>query len=207
MKFFTAMLSIAVTLFACGLPVLAEEKEKDKSKQQEPQKGAQQKDMPNPNDAGEGLASFGKILPVGQQNIDVRIPSFSDGVPSSIIRAVTMTRVDENQMNMEKLDIRLIDNLRQNDLRVQLPTATFNMGTNVLTSQQRGRISREDFQIEGDTLIYDTNTGQAKMTGHVHMIIFDTDSFKKKPDDAGVKPKDATKDPVQTSREPEEKKK
>ena len=122
----------------------------------------------------------------------MRIPSFRDGMPSSTMRAQTLTRVGENLMDMERLDIRIIDNVRQNDMRVQLPTASFDMATNVLSSQQRGRISREDFQLEGDTLIFDTRSGQGKMTGHIHMIIFDADSLSKQNDAEKPAPKDAS---------------
>ena len=132
----------------------------------------------------QGLGAFGKVLPLGQKNLDVKIPSFKDGKPDSFVRAGSMTRVDENRMDMENTDIRLYGETSQSDLRVQLPSSVYDMSTQVMTSAERSRISREDFQLEGDTLVFDTRSRQGKMTGHIHMIIYDADKLSKKPDAA-----------------------
>ncbi|HEY2572973.1 MAG TPA: hypothetical protein VGH65_02850 [Verrucomicrobiaceae bacterium] len=131
----------------------------------------------------QGLGAFGKLLPLGQKNRDVKIPSFRDGNPSSFIRAATMTRLDGEKMDMERLDIRMYGPTEDRDLRIMLPTATYHMETEVLSSEDRSRISRTDFDLQGDTLIFDTRTQQGKMTGHIHMIIHDAESFRQKPAD------------------------
>ncbi|MEI6534171.1 MAG: hypothetical protein WCN98_02435 [Verrucomicrobiaceae bacterium] len=136
--------------------------------------------------AAQGLGSFGKVLPLGQKNLDVKIPSFKDGRPDSFVRAGAMTRLDDNRMDMEKTDIRLYGLNREADLRVQLPSAIYDMSTQVMTSEERSRISRADFQLEGDTLVFDTRSQQGKMTGHIHMIIYDADTLSKKPDAAAT---------------------
>src|SRR4051812_1471986 len=46
----------------------------------------------------QGLGGFGRVLPVGEKNLDVKIPSFKDGIPSSTVRAAAMTRLDEENM-------------------------------------------------------------------------------------------------------------
>jgi hypothetical protein len=161
-------------------PLLAQEKpatsQPEKSKEGRP---AKDKDLPEPAvaEATQGLGGFGKLLPLGQKNIDVKIPSFKDGRPSSLLRAGSMTRIDDENMLMEKLDIRLYGLQQDKDVRVQLITGTYHMPTQVLGSEQRSRISRADFEIEGDTMIFDTRTQQGKMTGNVQMIIFDSDSL------------------------------
>lgn len=133
-------------------------------------------------DSAQGLGSFGKVLPVGQKNRDVKIPSFRDGNPSSFIKAATMTRLDDERMDMEKLDIRMYGLTEEKDLRIMMPTAVYHMPTEVISSSDRSRISRKDFDLQGDTLIFDTRTQQGKMTGHIHMVIHDADSFKQQPD-------------------------
>jgi hypothetical protein len=130
----------------------------------------------------QGLGSFGKVLPLGQKNLDVKIPSFKDGQPDSFVRAGSMTRLDDTRMDMEKTDIRIYGATREADVRVQLPAAIYDMSTQVMTSDHRSRISRADFQLEGDTLVFDTRSRQGKMTGHIHMIIYDAEMLSKKPD-------------------------
>lgn len=171
MKLSSRFLSILL-LVALGHGGLLSGGEKDKSPAQPGSAG---------DSAVQGLGAFGKGLPVGTTNKDVKNTSFEDGVPSSLVRAAAMTRMDDNLMQMEKMDIRMFDRLRQNDLRVQLITAIYDMATQILTSKERSRISREDFQLEGDSLIFDTRTQQGKMQGNVHMIIFDSATLNKKP--------------------------
>ncbi|MCE9518591.1 MAG: hypothetical protein K8R87_03350 [Verrucomicrobia bacterium] len=130
----------------------------------------------------QGLGSFGKLLPLGQKNSDVKIPSFREGNPSSFIRAATMTRLDDQKMDMERLDIRMYGETEERDLRIMMPTATYHMETEVLSSEDRSRVSRKDFDLQGDTLIFDTRSQQGKMTGHIHMIIRDADSFRQQPE-------------------------
>ena len=125
----------------------------------------------------QGLGPFGRMLPVGQRNLDVKIPSFRDGRPNSLMRAGSMTRLDEDNMAIEKMDIRMFGPTKDRDVRVQLKTATYHMPSATLSSEQRSRISREDFQMEGDSMVFDTKTQQGKMTGNVRMVIFDTEGF------------------------------
>lgn len=134
-----------------------------------------------PTETAQGLGSFGKMLPLGEKNHRVRIPSFREGVPSSFVRAATMTRLDDERMDMEDLDIRMYGATRDKDLRIMMPAATYHMSTEVLSGNQRSRIDRDDFRLEGDTLVFDTRTQQGKMTGNIHMIIHDADSLKQQP--------------------------
>ncbi len=127
--------------------------------------------------SSQGLGPFGRMLPVGQRNLDVKIPSFRDGRPNSLMRAGSMTRLDEDNMAIEKMDIRMFGPTKDRDVRVQLKTATYHMPSATLSSEQRSRISREDFQMEGDSMVFDTKTQQGKMTGNVRMVIFDTEGF------------------------------
>ncbi len=134
-----------------------------------------------PADDAQGLGAFGMLLPLGQKNLDIKIPSFKEGLPSSLIRAGSMTRIDDEFMEMEKLDIRLFGENREKDVRVQLVTGEYHMPTQLLSSDKRSRISRTDFQLEGDTMIFDTKTQQGKMIGNVEMVIFDSSSFTGSP--------------------------
>lgn len=126
-----------------------------------------------------GLGSFGQMLPLGRKNLNVQIPSFRNGAPSSLVKANSMTRISDTIMSMESMDIWLYGNHRDEDMRVQLPLADYDLESKVLSSEERSRISRNDFQLEGDRLIFDTVTQQGKMTGRVQMVIFNAGSFAK----------------------------
>lgn len=166
-----------------GNPETGKEKSSEKSKKPDEKSEAPKEKVKE----AQGLGSFGKVLPMGKKNLDVKIPSFKEGKPDSFVRAGSMTRLDDNQMDMEQTDIRLYGETREGDLRVQLPTAIYDMSTQIMTSDTRSRISRADFQLEGDTLVFDTRSRQGKMTGHIHMIIYDAETLSKKPDAAAGK--------------------
>ena len=144
-------------------------------------KGTQQLVEQKSDDTAKGLGAMGSILPIGQKNLDARMPSFRDGKPSSLVEAGSMTRMDEDHMVMEKVHIRLYGAKQEDDLHVQLHSGAYDMNTQVLDSNERSRVSRNDFQLEGDSMVFDTRTQQGKMVGHVHMIIYDAESLKKKP--------------------------
>ncbi len=133
----------------------------------------------------QGLGAFGRVLPLGEKNLDVKIPSFKDGVPSSTVRAQTMTRLDDDNMEMEGMDIRLFGETHDRDVRISLPTANYHMPTQILSSDKRSRVSRSDFDLQGDSMIFDTRTRQGTMTGNVRMVIHDMDSLSAAPKKEG----------------------
>jgi hypothetical protein len=136
----------------------------------------------------QGLIPFGKMLPIGKEHEGLEIPSFKNGAPSSTVRAASMTRLDDENMFLKKMDIRMFGppDETEKDMRVQLRTATYHMPSNVVASEERSRISRADFDLQGDSLIFDTATGQGKMVGNVTMVIHDSSAFTKTP---GEQPK------------------
>jgi len=132
---------------------------------------------PKPEDDDQGIKSILSVLPLGQKNIDVRIPSFKEGKPSSFVHAGAMTRRDDEHMDLENTEIRMYGEKREDDLKVELVTGQFDINTQVLNSNQRSRVSRDDFQLEGDRMVFDTKSQQGKMEGNVHMIIHDPGAF------------------------------
>lgn len=155
-----------------------------------------------------GLKAFGDMIPLGTRSRGAVIPAFEDGKPSTLITADALTRVDASRLFAEKLVIRLFAEARDQDVRVDMKTGTYNMDEQLLSSTERSRVSRSDFQIEGDGMVFDTRTSQGKMVGNVEMIIHDvkataakmnmTQEKEEKPTaDAQPKAPDAKTDPTQ----------
>ena len=153
--------------------------------------------------AESGMATFCKLLPLNTKNLKVRIPSFTDGQRTALIQARSMTRVDDDNMDLEKMSVILYSKTPDMNLNVEMREATYHLPTEIIYSQNRSRISRSDFRIDGDTLIFDTHTQQGKLTGHCVMVIYDSNSFSKGPvtGTGPEKPKDATtpKSPASTA--------
>jgi hypothetical protein len=157
-----------------------------------------------------GLFAFGKMLPVGEQHKELEIPSFKNGAPASLVQARSMTRTDDENMFLERMDIWMYGppGEAERDMRVQLRTATYHMPSSIIASDERSRISRSDFDLQGDTLIFDTATGQGKMVGNVKMVLHDASAFTKSSADAAAEKQKkeprsqkgaATKDPASST--------
>ncbi len=127
-----------------------------------------------------GLKAFGHMIPLGSRSLGVRIPAFADGRPSSLIVADAMTRLDDDRLFSEKMVIQVFAEKKEEDMRIDLKTGTYNMDHQILSSTERSRVSRADFQIEGDGMVYDTKTSQGKMVGNVEMIIYDAGAASQK---------------------------
>lgn len=121
-----------------------------------------------------GMSAFGKMIPLGFVNEGVTVPSFSDGKPSSLLTADSLTRLDEELLSAEKVVVKIYGDTPAEDLQVDLKSAIYNMQEQVLRSGERSRVSRADFEMEGDTMVFDTANSIGSMKGRVRTLIFDT---------------------------------
>jgi hypothetical protein len=126
--------------------------------------------------ADSGIGAFLQMVPPGAVNRGAVIPSFDAvGRRTSLITADMLRRVDDERIYAEKLVVQMFNADPKNDVRIDLKTAFYQMaGGGVLRSTERSRVSRADFEIEGDSLIFDTAKNQGRMTGNIHMVIFDS---------------------------------
>ena len=152
--------------------------------------------------ATDAMTNFCKLLPLQKENYNARIPSFTNGILTSLMLADTLTRQDDDNIEMKNLRITMKGSEGAPDLHVAMKTATYHMPSKVLYSMRRSEVSRSDFRLEGDMLVFDTRSSQGKMTGHVKMTIFDTSALsgapkepeKKNATKAGAEKKDAAKE-------------
>lgn len=124
-----------------------------------------------------GLNAFMQMIPLGAECEGAVIPSFdTTGKQTSLITAKVIRRVDDERLYAEGLVVQMFNANPKNDVRIDLHTAFYQMAGGVLRSTERSRVTRPDFQIEGDSLIFDTAKNQGRMTGNIRMVIFDTSS-------------------------------
>ncbi len=129
--------------------------------------------------AGSQLTSFGRQIPAQRPNRGIWIPSFSDGLLSSVVEADVVTRIDDQRLFAENMTIHLHGAEEKDQVKVDMPTATYHMTSQMIRSNERSKVSRADFDLEGDSLIFDTTTSQGRMTGNVRMTIHDAKGFIK----------------------------
>ena len=125
------------------------------------------------------MKAFGNMIPMGSRSRGFVLPTFENGKPNTLITADAMTRVDESRLFAEKMVIRMYGDATDQDVRIDLKTGTYNIEQQILSSNERSRVSRADFQIEGDGMVFDTKTSQGKMVGNVEMVIHDMKALAK----------------------------
>ena len=113
-------------------------------------------------------------LPIGHEAKGLVLPDFDgEGHLRGKFEAGTARRIDEEHVGFQHLKITTYTPDSQSDLQIDMQTSVLNLKTRVLSSQERTKIQRADFNIEGDSVQFDTNTRTGRLIGNVKMVITD----------------------------------
>src|SRR5438094_10149172 len=87
-----------------------------------------------------------------------------------------------HQYNIRFIDLKMVTLTEKNEpnLKFDMTDAVLNLDTRVLESKQRTKIKRADFEVEGDTMQFDTKTQQGTLVVNVKMVILDQRHFVRK---------------------------
>jgi hypothetical protein len=114
----------------------------------------------------------------------LRIPEYNEqGKLESIFKIAVASRIDVNHVNLQDMQIETFDEKGARELGIDLPDSILDSDTNIITTKHHAKISRDDFVITGDAMVFNTRTKQGGMAGHVHMIIYDLKSKTGQDDD------------------------
>jgi len=86
------------------------------------------------------------------------------------IEAEVATKLDDKHIDMENMKIESLDDDGKT-MNIELPHSIFDLDTRILSGDSRAVIRREDFEITGDAVEFDTKTRNAILRGKIHMII------------------------------------
>lgn len=135
-----------------------------------------QTDSTTEPEAAGGMSAFGKMIPLGFENKNVSVPSFKNGKRASLLTASTITRLDENRLEAKEVVVEMYAEDPAENLRVDLHSAIYHMQDQVLRSGERSRVARTDFEMEGDSMVFDTAKSIGSMKGRVRTLIFEMDT-------------------------------
>ncbi len=129
-------------------------------------------------------------VPMGHDSKGLKIPYFgSDGKLQMNFNIGVAKRIDDNHIEMTDLAIETFDEEGQHDMAIDLPTSVMDLTTSVITTQKKVVIKRSDFELHGNTMIFNTKTRQGGVGGNVRMLIYNLSEETGDTGDAG-KPKD-----------------
>lgn len=131
---------------------------------------------PSPSPAPEKPEpEFNIPVPEGMPVRGIKIPHRNeDGELLMVFEAEVAQRIDENRIEMENLRIDAFDDDGEK-VFIELPHSIFNVETRILQGDKNALIKREDFEITGDSVEFNTRTRNGIVRGNVKMTILTPD--------------------------------
>jgi hypothetical protein len=151
-------------------PLRAEDKKPDANKppdaKSESAKKSEDKDKPAPT-----TEEFNVPVPVGIPVKGIKIPHRDEnGKLLMTIEAEVATKLDDEQVEMQSMKVESFDQDGK-AIIITLPRSLLNLQTRLLTGNEGVRIERDDFEITGDSVEFNTKTRFATLRGNIRMII------------------------------------
>jgi lipopolysaccharide export system protein LptC len=101
------------------------------------------------------------------------LPEFDkNGKLRGKLQAGVTRRLDNENIEFEGVKFTtFIPETEKPNLQITVDKAVFNLKTQVLTSNVRSTVKREDFEVSGDTMRFEMVTRQSTIEGNVKMIV------------------------------------
>lgn len=161
MRFYSTLITVA--MIATALTARAED--------------PQPKPAASPAEA-EKSADFDIPVPMGIPVKGIKIPHRNDeGKLIMTIEAETAKKLDDKHVEMENMKIDSYDDDGKT-VKIEIPHSIFDLDTRILSGDSQALIRREDFEITGDSVEFNTKTRRATLRGKIHMIIQSADIEK-----------------------------
>ncbi len=133
------------------------------------------KDSPSPKPEAKTETSApltGIPLPIGQEAKGLVLPDFDlQGKMRARFEAGTAKRIDADHLSFSTLKMTTYDEQNKPDLVIEMPASSLDLNTRVISSKERTKVVRADFEIVGDTMQFDTVSRQGTLVGNVKMVI------------------------------------
>ena len=165
------MVVCALTLLP-ALMVSALGQSSGKGKRPKGSKGKQR--IPTPSaSATEGEQSLTNIpLPIGHEAKGLVLPDFdAQGRLKGKFIAGAARRLDQNHIGFTDLKITTYKEDNQVDMEIDMRSSTLDLTTRLLSSPERTTVRRADFDVVGDSAVFDTNARTSRIMGNVKMVI------------------------------------
>ncbi len=116
-------------------------------------------------------------IPVGHDSKGLKLPTYwPDGKTLKMVFNIGVgTRIDEDNVNMQDTEMQTYKEDGSPEMNIALPVSSLNLRTRVILTKQRVVITRDDFELSGNTMEFNTETRAGTLGGGVKMIIFNLD--------------------------------
>ena len=130
---------------------------------------------------------FDLPVPIGHEVKGLRVPIRNEeGKVQMQFDMETATRLDDQNIEMHTVTIQTYnEQTGKPDAKIDLQTSIMNLDTNVITTKEAVRITREDFALTADGGEFNSKTRQGRVIGNVHLVIYNRNEFQTKSGNEG----------------------
>ena len=130
---------------------------------------------------------FDLPVPIGHEVKGLRVPIRNEeGKVQMQFDMETATRLDDQNIEMHTVTIQTYnEQTGKPGAKIDLQTSMMNLDTNVITTKEPVRITREDFVLTADGGEFNSKTRQGRVIGNVHLVIYNRNEFQTKSGNEG----------------------
>ena len=174
------LIAVLIGMSVGGFAADAKKEKKEADKKKEAAKKSE-KDAKKADDKEKAAKEPPKLsfpVPIGHDSKGLKLPTFwPDGSTLKMVFNIgTGTRIDEENVNMQDTSVQTYKEDGSPEMDIALPVSRFNLKTRVISTQQRVVITREDFELTGNTMEFNTETRAGTLGGGVKMTIYNLDA-------------------------------
>jgi hypothetical protein len=126
-------------------------------------------------------------VPIGHDVKGLRVPIRNDqGKIEMQFDMESARRIDDQNIEMHTVIIQTYNQQTlKPDAKIDLISSTMNLDTEVITTKEPVRITRDDFFLTADSGQFNSKTRQGTVFGNIHLVIYNRTEFQTKPGSEG----------------------
>ncbi len=117
--------------------------------------------------------SFQVPIPVGHKAQGIKLPDYDEnGLLRMNFEIGAAERISDETMEMSDLKIEMFGENGESEMMIELSRSLLDLNTRILSSTEPVTIHRNDIELTGSNMTFNTRTREGKFTGPVRMLIF-----------------------------------
>ena len=120
-------------------------------------------------------------IPIQHGAKGIKLPYYDGSGKLQMDFSITSAfRVDADHLKMKGVLMQTYDETGKLEMMIDLPSSILDLETRIVKSDEPFILRRSDFEINGDTMQFDTATKSGKIIGKVKMLIYNLSDMTKK---------------------------
>jgi len=120
-----------------------------------------------------------EMFPIGREFRGVAIPTYTKDVLSTVMRSDSITRIDEQYLDLKNLVISIYNGAGEAETTITMARASYDLVIGELVSKTPSKIEQPKFTMTGKKMTFKTQTQISLLEGDVKLVV---------PDVSGITP-------------------